>query len=177
MRAREGARILGSMSSGRLKRTLALLILLLAFFGMADAAYLATHAFSGEPLICDIGSLSGCTIVASSTYSVLFGVPLAVYGVVFYALVFVLAALELVFFNALLRRLLQGAAVVGAIAGIVFTFIQVYLINALCIYCLMSAVVSFLILVCASMLEPVRPRLPGPPPPPPATRLPMPPPA
>lgn len=166
------------MSSGRLKRALVLLILLLAFFGMADAAYLAQYNLSGEPLICNIESLSGCNIVAASTYSTLFGVPLAVYGVIFYALVFALAALELVFFTTLLRRLLQIVAVVGAVAGIVFTFIQVYLINALCIYCLLSAVASFLILICASMLEPMRvPRASSLPPPPPPTRLPMPPPA
>lgn len=157
-----------------LKRILVVVILLLAFFGIADASYLAASEISGTPLICNIESLAGCNAVAESPYSHFFGIPLAIYGVIFYSLLFIVAAFELVFFTVLLRRILQGLALFGAIAGVIFTFIQIYLIGALCIYCLVSATVSFLILVCASLIEPVRLRK-EPLPPPSLTRLPMPP--
>lgn len=139
-----------------MKRIGVVAILLLAFLGMADAAYLAEHEILGTPLICNIQSLSGCNAVAESVYSHLFGIPLAVYGVIFYAVLFVLAALELLVFDRFLRRVIQAIAVIGVVAEIIFTVIQIYFINALCVYCLASAFIAFLILVFASLIEPVR---------------------
>ena len=141
-----------------MKRAGVVLILLLAFGGIADAAYLAQHEASGEPLLCNIEYLSGCNTVAQSPYSHLFGIPLAEYGILFYGVIFVLAALELVVFDRLLRRLLQGAALLGVLASLVFTLIQIFLIGALCVYCLASALITLLIFTFASMLEPLRPR-------------------
>ncbi len=149
---REGAkaRILGSM-----KRIGVVLILLLAFCGIADSAYLTQHELTGTPLICNIQNLSGCNTVANSAYSHLFGVPVAEYGIFFYGILFVLAALELVLFDKILRRALQWAAVFGVLASLCFTFIQVFLIGAFCIYCAASAVIALLTLVFASLIEPV----------------------
>ncbi len=123
---------------------------------MANATYLAQHKLDGTPIICNIQSLSDCNIVASSSYSQLFGIPLAVYGVIFFAILFVLAALELLIFNRILRRAIQVIALFGVIAQIGFTLIQIYFINALCVYCIASALIAFLILVFASIIEPVR---------------------
>src|SRR5450756_2536745 len=102
------ARILGVM-----KRVGVVLILILAFAGLADSAYLAQHEASGTPLLCNIQNLSGCNIVANSQYSHIFGIPTAEFGVLFYSILFVLAALELVIFDRLLRRVLQGFALIG----------------------------------------------------------------
>lgn len=152
-------------------------ILVLAFLGLADSAYVALQDMSGAPLLCSIENLSGCNIVAASPYSDLFGIPIAQYGVLFYAALFALAALELVVFDRLLRRILQGFAVVGILASVIFTLIQVFLIEALCIYCLASAVITVLILACASVIEPVRRTMfdpeNEPPPAPPPFSMPM----
>jgi uncharacterized membrane protein len=131
-------------------------ILILAFFGIANSAYLAESKITGTPLICDIQNLSGCNIVANSQYSQLFGIPLAEYGVLFYGILFVLAALELVLFDRLLRRVLQGAALVGILASLYFTSVQVFLIGAVCIYCLASSIIALLIFILATLIEPLR---------------------
>jgi uncharacterized membrane protein len=138
------------------KRVGVILILLFAFCGLADSAYLAQHEVTNTPLLCNIANLSGCNIVAQSPYSHLFGIPIAVYGILFYAIVFVLAALELVVFDRLLRRVLQGLAVAGIVCSLYFTFLQVFVIGALCIYCIGSAVIAVLILISASVIEPLR---------------------
>ena len=156
-------------------------ILVLAFFGLANSAYLAEREASGEPLICTIENFSGCNIVTASEYSKLFGIPLAQYGVLFYGILFVLAALELVIFDKLLRRVLQAVSFIGVIFSLYFVFVQVFFIGAFCIYCLTSAVIAFLILVFASFIEPIRKNgtenvsPPTPPPQPPASYLSMPP--
>ncbi len=133
-----------------------LLILLFAFLGLADSVYLAQHAATNTPLLCGIENLSGCNIVAQSPYSKFLGIPLAEYGVLFYTILFVLAALELVIFDQLLRRVLQGLAIVGVFFSIGLTALQVFVIKALCIYCLASALFSFFILIAATLIEPVR---------------------
>lgn len=140
------------------KRLAIWLILLFAFCGVANSAYLAQHEIDGTPLLCDIQGLSGCNIVAASPYSHFFGYPLADYGIAFYALLFAVAALELVLVDRFLRRLLQALAVVGLLASAYFVFIQVAVIDALCIYCTASAVLALLIFILACLIEPMRRR-------------------
>lgn len=131
-------------------------ILVLAFLGIADSVYLAESKANNTPLICNIQSLSDCNIVSASQYSYIFGIPIAEFGVVFYSILFVLAALELVLFNRVLRRILQGVSIIGFVASIYFTLIQTFVINAFCIYCLASAVISLFIFICAYFIEPLR---------------------
>lgn len=136
-------------------RTWVIVLLVLSFLGLADASYLAQHAVSGTPLLCDIKNISGCNIVAASPYSLIFGVPIAIYGVVFYGLVFVLSALELVIADQLLRRILQGISALGFLASIYFVLVQLFLIGAFCIYCFISAIIAIIMLGCATRIEPL----------------------
>lgn len=139
-----------------MKRTGVVLILVLAFFGLADSAYLAQHEASGTPLICNIQNLSGCNTVANSSYSHIFGIPVAEFGVLFYSILFVLAALEIVVFDRLLRRVLQVFALIGLLVSLYSTFVQVFFIQALCIYCLASALITVFIFILASFIEPIK---------------------
>jgi len=138
-----------------MKRIGVVAILILAFFGLANSSYLAKQEASGDPLICNIQNFSGCNIVAASEYSKLFGIPLAEYGVLFYGILFVLAALELVIFDRFLRRVLQSVSLIGVISSLYFTAVQIFFIGAFCIYCLASAVIAFLIFGFASLIEPL----------------------
>ena len=143
-----------------MKRIGVALILVLSLLGLADSAYLAQHEASGTPLLCNIQNLSGCNTVAASQYSRLFDIPLAEYGVLFFSILFVLAALELVIFDRLLRRVLQGVSLVGVIASLYFILIQAFVIQAFCIYCLVSALITLFIFILAGLIEPLRPKAP-----------------
>lgn len=153
------------------QRWLAFLILIFAFIGLADSAYIAQSESSGTPLLCTISGLSGCNVVAASPYSSLFGIPLADYGLVFYALLFFFAAVELVFSHILIRRAVQLVAALGLLASAYFMAIQLVVINALCIYCAVSAAASLLVFLFALFLEPfARRALPPETLPPPSSR-------
>lgn len=160
---------------GGMKRIGVVIILILAFCGLADSAYLAEHEISGAPLICSIQNLNGCNVVANSSYSRIFGIPLAEYGVFFYGALFILAALELVLFDQFLRRLLQAAALIGVAASLYFTLVQIFFIGAFCIYCSASAIIALLVFIVATRIEPLRHSPPEPVPP--LGPLAMPPPA
>lgn len=156
-----------------MKRAGVVLILLLAFFGLADSIYLTQNDLNGTPLLCTVQNLSDCNTVATSQYSRLFGVPIAELGVLFYSIVFVLAALEIVIFDQLLRRVLQALSLIGILFSLYFTFIQKFIIGAFCIYCFASTLIALLIFILASFIEPIRRR--AVPPPPSQPHLPMPP--
>lgn len=125
---------------------LVILILILSFLGIADSWYLYQSAVTNTALSCDIGAgLDGCNIVAQSVYSHLFGVPLGLYGVGFFALTFVLAASLSVMSSRRLYQALLAVSALGVAASVIFVFIQFALIKALCIYCIASAGIAVLL--------------------------------
>lgn len=140
-----------------MKRWGVVAILLLAFLGLADDFYLAQHEASGAPLLCTVQNLTECNTVVNSKYSHIFGISAANLGVAFFGFIFVIAALELVLFDRILRRVLQAVSLVGVGASLVFAGIQVFIIHALCIYCLTSGALSLLVGLFATCLEPLRP--------------------
>jgi uncharacterized membrane protein len=139
-----------------MKRIGVVVVLVLAFCGLSDSIYLAQHEAANTPLLCNVNNLSGCNVVATSQYAHLFGISLAEYGVIFYAFVFLVAALELVIFDRLLRRILQVASLVGVAASLYLTSIELFVLHALCIYCLASACIALLIFIFACLIEPLR---------------------
>ena len=139
-----------------MKRAVVVLILVLAFCGLSDSIYLAQNEATNTPLICNVASISGCNVVATSQYTRLFGLSIAEYGVIFYGIIFFLAALELVLFNRLIRRILQAISFVGVLASLVLTFLEIFIIKALCIFCLASALIALLVFIAAIFIEPIR---------------------
>ncbi|NNM83678.1 vitamin K epoxide reductase family protein [Candidatus Parcubacteria bacterium] len=138
-----------------MKRIGVIAILILAFCGLADAAYIAQNTARGTPIICNIQGLSDCNTIVTGHYSRLFGIPLADLGVFFYGVLFIFAALEIILFDQFLRRVLQTFSLIGILASFYFVSLQAFVIGAFCIYCLTSAAITLLILVFASFIEPV----------------------
>lgn len=129
------------MKSGR--NALLVLVLLLSFIGLADSWYLAQSAIEGSELSCSIGAgLDGCNVVAESEYSRVLGIPLALYGVGFYGLAFVAGALLFVRRERFLYQALLALGGFGFVASLYFLFLQLFIIKATCIYCLVSLVVA-----------------------------------
>lgn len=103
--------------------------------GLLIAGYLAaTKLAVADALFCAAGS--GCDVVQASRYAVFLGLPTALWGAALYA---VIGAVALLGLDA--RRWL--AAFLLAVAGVSFsallTALQVFVIGALCAYCLLSA--------------------------------------
>ena len=116
-------------------RTLRLLAALVAIAGVAVAAYLTWSHFQGGSLVCPVGG--GCEMVQESEYAEVVGVPVALLGLVAYVVV-----LGLVAWDAPLARL---AAAALALTGLVFSgyllVVQLFVIDAWCVWCLANDVV------------------------------------
>lgn len=139
-----------------MKRFAVAAILFLAFCGLADSAYITQQELAGAPLLCNVENLSGCNIVAQSPYAYIFGVSLSEYGMLFYGVIFFVAAVELLLSRSVLRRSLQLLALLGVVLSLYFTFVQVFFIQALCMYCLASAAIAVLLLIFSAYIEPLR---------------------
>lgn len=136
------------------RNALIALLIALALVGLVDSLYLASHAATDSNLFCEIGAgLDGCNTVAQSPYSQFFGIPLAYLGVAFYALLLLAALAALWKHHRHIHRALLAIAFLGAAFSIVFLYIQFALIKALCIYCLVSAVVAFASFAAALWLD------------------------
>jgi uncharacterized membrane protein len=125
------------------------LMLALAVAGIADAVYVAHASYTGQPLWCPI--VEGCNTVVNSPYARVFGVPMAYFGFVYYLYMFALASL--LAFDPLSRVLRFRAilyAAMGAASSMYFMYLQLRFIpEGMCIYCLISAVATFLLLIVA----------------------------
>ena len=122
-------------------------IALLALVGFFVALYLWLHALGyGGAIKC--GASGGCEVVQTSQWAVFLGLPVAFYGVVGYVAVFgvALAALRPA---ALAERswsvLLAGLTSVGFLFTVYLTYLELFVIHAICRWCVGSAVIITLI--------------------------------
>jgi uncharacterized membrane protein len=117
-------------------------IALLALLGLFVALYLWLHALGfGGAIKC--GASGGCETVQTSQWAVFLGLPVAFYGVVGYVAILcvALAALRPA---ALPQRNWNVMLVCLATAGVLFTayltYLELFVIHAICRWCVGSAV-------------------------------------
>ncbi len=136
---------------------LLLLIAVLAAFGIVTSAYLAWQWYEAATSSwCDLGSYFSCTKVRESPYAAVAGIPTAVVGVVGFAILFILAALALRGIGRIgpwsLDRWFLFFAILGALTGIGLTFVEIFVIQAICILCVLGFVLDLGILGLAAIL-------------------------
>ena len=105
----------------------------LALAGLAIAAYLLVARIIGEAPAC--GPVKGCETVAASEYATMFGVPVALFGVGFSA---ILVTACVMWWRRAERRALYasyGLGLAGIIAVAYLTYLEVFVIGAICVWC------------------------------------------
>ncbi len=125
-------------------------MLVLALLGVADAGYLTYDHFRGSIPPCTIAH--GCTTVLTSPYATVAGIPVALFGALFYATVAALAAFVLATQHARVFQLLVLVAPLGFLASLWFVYLQLFVLKAICTFCMASAVTSTLLFVCTLVL-------------------------
>jgi len=128
-----------------------MIIAALALGGVGLATYLAMYklGYIGT-LACTVGS---CETVNLSRWATFIGIPVAVWGVGFYVVLFVVALLGTT--NRFAEASWISHALLGLTAwGVLFsswlTYLELYVIHAVCMFCVISAIlvlVTFLVSV------------------------------
>lgn len=114
--------------------------LLLSLAGFVAATYLAIQHYRGDGLVC--GPFWDCDVVTTSQYAEIKGIPIALGGTLYYLIIFLLTV---AYFDTKKDRLLTIIApltVFGFLSSLVLVYLQVFVIHALCFYCMISALSS-----------------------------------
>lgn len=127
-----------------------IIILLLALVGLGDSMYLTVEHFNKVIPPCVVhpfipAFLIDCGKVLTSPYSSMFGIPLAVMGLGHYGVLSLLIAAAIVSKNKFFKYLVILQSAVGAVSSFYFMYVQIGIIGSLCLYCTLSAMVSFVI--------------------------------
>ena len=130
------------MSSGWPGETaLRIAIGVVAVAGLGVAGYLTAVRYAGDDPACVIGG--GCHTVQQSEYSELAGIPVAVLGLIAYAVLLVAAILP----GPAGRALGLFTALVGVGFSAWLTYAELVLIDAVCAWCVTSAILITLALI------------------------------
>lgn len=117
-----------------------------AAFGIGVATYVAIAQAGGDAPACIAGG-GGCEKVTKSVYSDLLGINVAVFGIVGYVLLFVTALLR----GDGARMAGFGLALGGFGFSIYLTYLELFTIDAICQWCLASAVSMTVLFVVNTM--------------------------
>lgn len=131
-----------SSTNTKVGRPFSISAIVLSLIGLVDAGYLTGSHFAGVDVPCTV--MSGCDSVLKSSWAEVFGIPTALYGAIAYFLAFAFAYLVFsgreFFWNLL-----------GALTGLMFlgslflVYLQAYVIQSFCQYCILSAITSTLL--------------------------------
>jgi len=116
----------------------------LGFLGFFDSTYLTIVHFKNIVPPCNIHF--GCETVLTSTYSLVGSIPLALFGAGFYLAVIVLSILAISNPRNLHVKALVFSIFVGFLISLYLFLIQLFVIHAFCQYCLLSEIISTLLL-------------------------------
>ncbi len=113
---------------------------MLGTLGVADAGYLTYLHYGTASSFCSV--FNHCDVVLTSPYAVVWGVPVALIGLVYYLALTGLAAAALWKSKTLFLKLSGILATLGFLASLWFVTVQIFILHSFCIYCLCSAALS-----------------------------------
>lgn len=130
-------------------RKLLAAIFLFGFIGFADAAYLTIKHYTGGPIPCSV--FRGCDTVTNSVYSAIGGIPIALFGALFYLVAMALAIAYWQTGQKILIKTLWVLSFLAFLASLFLVYLQIFVIKELCQYCMISALTSTLVFVSATL--------------------------
>src|SRR3989338_6923952 len=121
-------------------KALVIVFIIVSFLGFLDASYLTVEHYRNALLPCII--FKGCEQVTTSAYSKVFGLPLALYGAAYYLFMLLVSVFYFDTKNKWVFNILKYLPVTGFLASAYFVYLQLFVIHALCTYCVISAITS-----------------------------------
>jgi uncharacterized membrane protein len=135
-----------SISSSERPSLLPALSLVLALTGAGVAAYLTSVHYDEKLLLCGVGD---CETVQQSKYAEIAGIPVALLGLGMYLAIVALCLLR--WRRPALQPTATMAAFALALTGTIFaaylTYLEIWVIEAVCQWCVASAVLTLAILI------------------------------
>jgi uncharacterized membrane protein len=119
------------------------LFLIISGLGFLDATSLTVDHYTSATLPCTI--THGCQIVTSSAYSEIVGVPVALLGALYYLSIFLATCVWFETKSEKLLQIISEGTILGFAASLWFVSLQLFVLHAICQYCMFSAGTSTLL--------------------------------
>ncbi len=132
----------------QLPKWVVIVFLAIALIGFADATYLVVEHYINAIPPC---TTDGCETVLTSPYAILLGLPVALWGSLYYLCILVLA---IIYLDVKKEFFLRGAfffTTIGFLMSIYFFILQATVIHAFCQYCLVSASTSTILFIISTI--------------------------
>jgi uncharacterized membrane protein len=120
-------------------------IFILSLLGLAVASFLFYEYHIAGTIVCPTGQ--GCDIVRLSPYSSFFGISIPLLGIIFYLTMAILAVVRTHSISSKIHTLQQLIAVFGVGFGIYLTYLEIFVIKAICFWCVISFIISIGVLL------------------------------
>lgn len=132
-----------------MKQKILFLILFLIILGFIDSGYLTYEHYTNFIPPCPthpwLSLFIDCGKVLRSQYSLLFGIPVALIGLIHYSLFFTNTLLALFTKKKIFTYFIVIQSIAGTFASAYFMYVQFFIIGSICLYCTLSALISFVI--------------------------------
>ncbi len=119
-------------------------LLVLTAFGLIVSTYLTIKAHDPSGVVCSIGG--SCETVLSSQYARFFGLPTSAWGIIWYAVGFVL-----IYLTFIRRRYPWSYFFLWVLSGLIFSLylfgLEIFRIHAYCTWCLSSLFAVILLFI------------------------------
>ena len=124
-------------------------LIALAIIGLLVSVYMTIYKITSNDNMC-IGS-KDCSVVNASRYSELYGIPVAVFGILGYAAILAVLLFERNpgFFKQNGTMLLFGLSLTGFLFTLYLIFLEIALIKAYCPFCIASQATMTIIFILA----------------------------
>lgn len=124
------------------------IIIAAAIIGLLDSLYLSYVKLSGTQIYCTPG-LGECDVVNASRWSILWGIPLGVYGVLGYTLLFLIAVFgkKIPFISKDTDLYLFAISLAGFLFSAYLTYLELFVLKAICQWCVLSAIMMTVIFI------------------------------
>ena len=123
---------------------------ILAGIGFVDSLYLTYVKLSNSYAIC--GPIGDCESVNTSKYAEIAGIPIALLGAGTYLVIILLLLMENRgdYWAEYGPIMVFGISLAGVLYSAYLTYVEIYVLRAICPYCVVSAVVLVLLLALAT---------------------------
>lgn len=129
-------------------------IITLSLMGIILSSYLLyIHYDVRSQPICPV---EGCDKVLESEYAEILGIPVALVGLVGFVLVFALSLFRLVYPTNGTEKIADFiflVSIMGTAFGIYLTYLELFVIHAICIYCALCFILMIFILILAAIFS------------------------
>ncbi len=116
-----------------------------ALLGFFDAAFLTIKHFVGGTLPCF--NQGSCDLVTTSKYSLIMGIPVALLGALYYLATLIVSLVYALYKKPWARTLSVVFVGIGFVFTLWFMYAQLFLIHAICLYCVGSALSTTILLI------------------------------